>query len=217
MEQQKKKNLRIIAFILILLVASVGLFIYMNAKLDAQIEADNNNTLSLSSSVKNLITDDRAGQLKETPIEVQLPVNFEKYIYLSYGNTGDGEVNYAYVVNSDVNEELNTLDNISATDLDGVILNDIHLELKGYYAEDDAIGNLVSAITNQEKEEKATGTKAYKICRILTYISLPDETIVRRDSIWGSEPPRRIKRGESGMGSWPDDDEIVKAIKNTIK
>ncbi len=192
-------------------IFTVGIYLFISHGIKKYQEDSKNNTAIVSQQIKDLITPNNATKLKHKEPENK-PVNFNKYLYFTSGTIVDG---LYYHIETDVNERLKTIDYLSAPDIDGIILHDIHFKVVGYYEEDDIISDIASALSGKEKKMKPENyKKASKICRVLTYISIPEGNVLKRDSIWGGEPPQRISASEnSGTGSYPSDKEIVEIIK----
>ena len=133
-----------------------------------------------------------------------------------YAESEGEKLSYHYEVI--VNKKLKTDKYAAASDIDGIILHDIHFETVAYYVKDDIIGEITSFISGKEEKLKEESHKrASKICRILTYVSVPDGVVLKRDSVWGGEPPAKIKWTENGgTGSYPSDKEIADLIEKTI-
>lgn len=215
-ELSPKSKKIVVIVIIVFILLSVVFFFFIDYTIDKEFEADKNNTFTLPVSVKKLIEIKEANNLKRAEPE-NSPVNFKKYIYLTYGYISSDSEKFDYSCDTKMNEKLNTIQNISASDVDGIILNDIHIETVGYYEKDDLISNIMSAINGKESKTN-TGKEAMKICCILTYVSVPEGVVLQRDSIWGGEPPRRISDTTSaGVGEKPDDSKIINSIKNRIK
>ncbi len=215
--QQNTRN--IIIIIVVFLIVSVGFFFYIGNSIDEEIQANKDNTLALPQSVKRVITNRDIDKIEEQ-VSTNQTVNFNKYVYLREGtNTSESGEKFYYEFDTQMNEKLNTLQNVSVSDIDGIILYRLHTETIGYYETDDMLSNIVSTIGGGEKDKENTSSKkAMKLCVILSYVSVPDGIVLKADSIWGTEPPSRIKNTDNaGIGSLPDDDEIIKTIHNTIK
>lgn len=209
----------IIGFVIFIALFIISFYIAMNHIEKKQAE-DDKNTAALPSIVKKIISIPPAYKLREVEA-TNMPVTFKKYLYLNHHSTPTAtNESLGYSFHTDMNEELNTMQNLLASDIDGLVLDDSHSEIVGYYENDDIISivsNAVSGEDNKKKENKAS-KGAYKLCRVLTYVSVPDGTVLQRDSIWGGDPPRRIKRTQStAMGDFPDDSEVIRMIKSRIK
>lgn len=216
MEKKTKKNLTIVLVFTAFIVASVIAFIYVDNMLDEQIAADENATKSLPQSVKEIINDRNASRLL-TSEETGDPVTFRKYVFLSYGYIQDTDANYSYRVDAEMNNSLGTTANLSDSGVDGIILYDVIFETVGYYSNNDVVGELISFLKNEENVSEPTGKKAQRICSVLSYVSVPDGVVLKRDTICGGDPPSRIKKtDDQGLGSAPDNSEIIKSIKSVL-
>lgn len=218
MAQEKlssKAKKAIIGVFVFIFLFTVVLFVYIDKAIDQRIEADQNNTFSLSEPVKNLI---RTGNTKdwESIPAVNKPVAFRKYIYLQSGYTSSGNENLTYWCDTEMNKDLGTLSNIPESDVDGLVLSNFCFDTVGYYKVG-AVLDLIPRLSSDD-DKVSTRKKAIKICKVLTYVSVPEGIVLKRDSVWGKEPPRRINATDNaGMGAQPDNDDIVASIKKTIK
>lgn len=210
--KSKKGFIGLFVFIILL---GVGLFFYESYSIDKKIEADDNNTSALPQSIKALISADNRKDWKEIEPE-NVPVNFKKYIYLKSGYTSLGDEKFYYWCDTEMNKKLGTLQNISDSGVDGLVLSDIHIETVGYYEKSDVLSALMSTISGDDSQ-KETGKKAMQVCNILTYVSIPEGTVLRRDSLWGEKPPQRIKTSDNGVGKAPDDSDVISSIKEVIR
>ena len=213
----KPKSVIIIALVLFVLF-SAGVFFFISDAISKSVEQNNQNTASLSPQVRSIISTKNAAALHgQQPTNE--PIRFKKYVYLSEGYTMLGDESLNFYFDTQLNDKLGTTELASATDIDGIVLNDFHREDVGYYEKDDVLTNIISAISDEESQpERNAYKKAMKVCYVLTFVSVPDGTVLRRDSLWGGEPPRRLKQTDSmGIGSHPSHEEIINLIKSRIQ
>ena len=194
------KKIILVVIVFAALIGGTAVLFIMMRNFKEGIVADNKTTTTLPDNVMKLIKNG-SDQIKPTEAISYESANFKKYLFLKYHPFlgEDGKTGYSYRYDSGINKDLHTDKYITASDLDGVILTDIHNENIGHYG-------------NNEN------TYAAQMAYILKYVKFPENTIIRRDTIWGSEPPSSVKRGQSGaVGNYPKDSEVIEAITKAIK
>lgn len=195
-------NKKIILIIIIFgaLIGGTAVLFIMMRNFTEGIAADNKTTTTLPENVLRLIRNGN-DRVELTDAIGDGTVDFKKYLFLKYHPFigEDGKTGYSYRYDSGINKDLKTNEYISASDLDGVILTDIHNENVGHYG-------------NNEN------TYAAQMAYILNYVKFPENTIIRRDTIWGSEPPSSVRRGQSGaVGNYPKDSDVIETIEKALK
>lgn len=227
MTQQKKNPMRVILFatLLVCIVMGGGLYFFIGQSVKSMVENETIAMNNLSPEVKKLLTAESVNNLLIQP-PVNKPINFKKYLFFSIGSKTIDEVSYSCYYNVDINDRLGTSGYVSDPNIDGLVFEHYYFKTVGYYEdEEDVIDNIISIIKSNEEatekreynpEDNIYRKKAGKVCRILTYMSFPDGTVLHRDSIWGSDPPQRKKISDKGTGSIPTNSEVAEQIQKTI-
>lgn len=210
---KKGKAIFLTAFSIITVISFAIIFLISN-KIEEDLKEEVETTLSLSPAILNIIRAENSQNLKN---KTAMPkaVKFRKYLYLKNSPLSDklSNCNYTHCYEKEINEKLNTHINVG-NDIDGLILQDIGFMTTGYYETDNTFGRIT------EKEDahfhQKSARPANRVYAILTYVNVPDGIVLHRDTVWGGDPPETIKNSDSGTGPFPEDEEIIHQIRNTI-
>lgn len=229
MVQQKRSSKKVLLIavgtaMLVCIIFGAGLFFFIGRSIDTMVAEEEEGMRALSPQIRSIIKGEHDKLLMQQA--QNKPVHFKKYIYFSSGyKTVDGE-SYAFHYDSDINNSLKTSRYAAASDLDGLIFEHYYREVVGYYEDGDVVGDIISVFSDKEQDERNKKynpedniyeKKAERVSRVLTYVSVPDLIVLKRDTVWGDDPPQRKKSSESGMGSIPTNGDIVKQIRKTIQ
>jgi len=148
-------------------------------------------TTKLSQKIKNLF--ENRNDITDYPYQ-QTNRNWKKN-YLVLENFYTNNLNVAY--SEDWTEKMQTEQNFPGDNVKGLVILEFYNVEFGKY----------------ENSNKSGIQQNY----IINYFDMDSQTVIAKDTIYGEEPPKSIGASGSGMGNFPEDEKVVKAINKRIK
>lgn len=203
----------LIGFFIVVILLTVVFFLAIR-NLDAKTEQNEEITRGLPARVTDVFNSKVRGVMPADIGEFVEKVPFRRYLYFSYKPMYDSRdgFGFTHTYDSKMNSQLGTDQNINAEDIDGIVFVDMGLKTVGHYTTDEAMSELQEKIFSVNPAVQHASMPYYAV----NYMTVPDYVVIRRDTIWGGEPPKRIKKGEAGMGKFPKESQIADLIRATI-
>lgn len=179
-----------IIIVIVLMVFSIGVFVFYISPMMKNILADRALTTQLSPVLLEQLGGKHISDFPYNPAPVQWE---SKYLQVDYGVIFEEVVvplNFVY--NKKRNEKLNTDRFFPGNDIKGIVWLTLNSKVVGHYR---------------------SGGQALQTYYVLSYLDLAQETILARDTIWGGMPPKTISASQStGVGKLPKEKEVIKTI-----
>ncbi len=203
---EKHKRLIIIVFAFILFFS--GLYFFITNRINNIWELQEEEitiTNSLDKDIQQMLKGPVFGSgilsfddYVKMPVQEPLKKAFLKFLVLHDGIKGAANIPFNAIYDIKINEKLGTSGFLKEKKLDGIILQRSgQIESKFY--------------TDENNRNRRIG---YRDFVALIYVKLPEKKVVKRDTVWGGEPPETIGSREIlGHGGPVAAEDIVAAVK----
>lgn len=194
-----KKRILIGVGVFLLAIAGIGVWIAQRMN---QIMENKELTEQIPSYIIDLFSETSADDYPYVPQEV---VWDKRYLIL------DGNASKDFYYNKQRNTDLDTHQYFPDGSINGLVLIKDGSKHLGYYKK-------------RENDADLTGQEAYQKYYAISYFDLKQACIVARDTVWGPEPKKQKRGGESQHGSGinplehlPSESDLVAVIQNRVK
>lgn len=193
----KNKLLVLLGGLAVMVVIAVVLYSFIGSKVSGRL-GQMNATAQLPAAVLDVITDNAFldALFREPQVEQAAKPGFQRYLCLEYFNFSlpSGQACHAFSDES-LNRLLGADANLGRGDIDGLVVVVPGAETVGRYD---------------------NGAYAYRAIRVLNYLRMPDAVVIRRDTIWGGQPPATTNNPGGETGSEPDAETLAEAIRGMV-
>lgn len=193
-----KKNLVVGFILLLVLVLSVGGYLWLQSKFKEYAE-DGTRTLSLS---PHILDNFKNGVCINDYPFVQENITWDSYLVLEDFVLEPYTVRYISLWNT----TLQTEKYLPGDNVQGIVT----IRSGDQELEQDAIIEIL------ETEFKKEDLKAFRRYSVLQYFDISRKTILARDTIWGKMPDKESIQTGLGYGKFPKNKDVVKAITKRV-
>jgi len=190
-----KKKQGILFFVAILAIATIAIYFWATNLLKG-VEEDDRKSATIAPAIRNIFS--QSHHIDDYPYQPAAPEWEGNYLILENTYSDSMSVRYS----AKWNELLGSDKNFPGKEAKGVVIIETKVDIEASFE-----GTLGIP----------TDTKAMRRSYIISYFDIARKAILARDTLVGEDPPKTIRRGQSGAGAAPADDLVLRKIKQRIR